>query len=88
MSHQRHAQHLFCDLGGFGRIARDLDTAAFSPAARVNLRFHHYASADFLGSGCGFFSGKRNLPAWHGDLVLGQDCLGLILMDFHGECLC
>ena len=85
MSHQRHAQHLFCDLGGFGRIARDLDTAAFSPAARVNLRFHHHAAAQRFGCRLSFRRRCSHMSARHRYIEFGQDSLGLVFVNFHGS---
>jgi hypothetical protein len=88
MGDQRHAQNFFgkfCRLGG---IARDLDAAAFAAPAGVNLCLHDHAPADLLRRRRGFIGRERDLAARNGDLVLGQDRLGLILMNFHGVCLC
>ena len=40
----------------------------------------------FFRSRLGFGDGKRHLPARHGDIVFGQNRLGLILVNFHLEC--
>ena len=46
MGHQRHAQDLLRDLGGFLGILGDFDAAALAASAGVNLRLDHHAAAD------------------------------------------
>ena len=86
--HQLHAQHLARDLGGFGGVLGDLDAAALAAAAGVDLRLHHHAAADLLGRGLGLVHGERHLAARHRNVVLAQNGLGLILVNFHGNLLC
>ncbi len=80
---ERHAEDLLGDDGGLGGILRDFDAATLAASAGVNLRFDDHAAADVLRGRLGFGDGERHLPARHGDIVFGQDGLGLILVDFH-----
>ena len=73
MRDQGHAEDLPRDGGGFRGVLRHFHAAAFAAAARVNLRFHHDAAAEFLRSRFGFGDGIRHLPAGHGDIVFGQN---------------
>ena len=82
--HQPHAQHLFRDLDGFGCVLGNLDAAAFSAPAGMNLRFDDDAAADFLRRRFRLIHRKRHFAPRHRDSVLGQDRLGLILVNFHG----
>ncbi len=61
----------------------DFDSAAFSAAARVNLGFDHNAAAKFLSRGFSFADRVRNFAARHGNIILRQDRLRLILVNFH-----
>ena len=83
--HQLHAQHLARDLRGFRRILRDLDAAALAASAGVDLRLHHHAAADILGRRLGLVRRERHFAARHRNVVLAQDGLGLILVNFHGN---
>ena len=82
---QRHAENLLRDLNRFGRILGDLDAAAFAASAGVDLRLHDDAAADFLRCGFRLFDGVCHFASWHRDAVLGQDRLGLIFVNFHGQ---
>src|SRR5690242_10815903 len=84
MRDERHAEYFFGKFCRFGCIARDFDAAAFAAPAGVNLRLHDHASTDLLGSRRRFIGGERDLATRNRDVVLGQDRLGLILMNFHG----
>ena len=77
-------EHLLGDFRGLGGILGNLHSAAFAAAAGMNLRFHHHASADLLRGALHLVDGERNLAPRHRDIVLGQDRLGLILVNFHG----
>ena len=73
---------------GFVGVLGDLDAAAFAAAAGVDLRLDHHAAAERFGRRFRFFRRERHLAARHRDVVLGQDGLGLILVNFHGMRLC
>jgi len=83
MRDQRHAEDLLGDGRDVIESLRDFDTATFAAAAGVNLRLDYDAAADFLRRSLRFSDGKRHFPARHGDMVFGQNGLGLILVDFH-----
>ena len=84
MRYEAHAEDLFGDARGILGVLRHLDAAAFAASAGVNLRLHDYAPADLLRRSRSFFHRERDLSARNRDVVLGQDRLGLILMNFHG----
>ena len=84
MRDQPHAQHLFRDLDGFRRVLGHLDAAAFAAPAGMNLRFDDHAAADFFRRRFRLIHRERNFAPRHRDFVLGQDRLGLILVNFHG----
>ena len=67
------------------RVLRDLHAAAFAASAGMDLRLHHHAAADILGRHLGFVRRERHLAARHRNVVLAQDSLGLILVNFHGN---
>ena len=81
---QGHAEDFARQFQGFPGIAGDLDSAAFAAAAGVDLRLDHHAAAQPLGRGLRLLDGECHFAARHRDVVLGQDILGLILVDFHG----
>ncbi len=62
----------------------DFDAAALAAPAGVNLRFDDHAAADLLGRRFRLIHRERNFAPRHRDSVLGQDRLGLILVNFHG----
>ena len=76
------------DFDGFRGILGDLDAAALAASAGVNLRFHDDAAAELLGRRFGLFDGERDFAARHRNVVLGQNGLCLILVNFHGNLLC
>ena len=86
---QPHAQHLARDFGGFGGILGHFDSAALAASAGVDLRLHHHAAANAPGGRFGLFHRVRYLAARHRNVVLAQNGLGLILVNFHwSNCLC
>ena len=86
---QRHAEDLARRCPRLrSAFLRDFDAAAFAASAGVNLRFHDDAAAEFLRRRFGFVDGERHFAARHGDVVFGQNGLGLILVNFHGLCTC
>ena len=84
MRDQRHAHDSAGEFERLGGIFRDLHAAALAAAAGVNLRLHHHAAAERFGGRLRLFHGVRHLAARHRDVVLGQDGLCLILVNFHG----
>src|ERR1700722_6982007 len=87
MRHQRHPQDRARDLGGLDRVLRAFHAAALAASARVDLRFYYDAPADTLRRRLSLLHIERHLAARHRDVILGQDGLGLILMNFHGNLL-
>ena len=87
MGHQIHAQHLGGQLSGFvGRLG-NLDAAALAAASGVNLRLDDNAGCAVVEQ-CpsrieSVFAVLNHLPARHGNAVLGQDGLSLVLVNFH-----
>ena len=82
--HQPHAQDLFRDFHRFRCVLRYLDAAAFAAPAGMNLRFDDHAAADLFRRRFRLIHRERNFAPRHRDSVLGQDRLGLILVNFHG----
>jgi hypothetical protein len=83
VGHQGHADDLLRILSCLIRSLGQLDAAAFSPASRVNLGLDDDGRSEFLGDCLCFGWDIRNLPLGNGHSVLGQDGLGLILVDVH-----
>ncbi len=81
--HQRHPQHFFSDGSGLGGILRDLDASAFAASARMDLRLHHHAAADFFCRSLSFIHRAGNVASGHGYSVPRQESLGLIFVNFH-----
>ncbi len=85
--HQRHAEHLARQLGCRFRRLGDLHAAALAAPAGMNLRFHHHSGCAFAEQltrrRVGFFPALDHAPARHGHAVLRQDCLALVLVNFH-----
>jgi hypothetical protein len=70
----------------FGRLGvlHHLDAAALAAAASMDLRFDDdHAAAEALGDLAGFLRGECHFPARHGHAVMREDCLALILVNFH-----
>src|SRR5207237_3048302 len=65
----------------------NLHAAAFAAAARMDLGLHHHAAADFFRRRFRLGDIESHLAARHGNVVFGQDSLGLILVNFHGYLL-
>src|ERR1700686_1064848 len=84
MGNESHAQHFVRDSGRFGGVLRHFYAAALPPSPSVYLRLPPPAAADLLGRRFGLFYRERHFAARHRDVVLGQEGLGLILMNFHG----
>ncbi len=82
---QPHAEHVAGELGGFGGILGDLDSAALAAAAGVDLGLDHHAAADLLGRPVRLLDRGGDLATGHRNVEPGQNGLGLILVDFHGN---
>ena len=84
---QRHAQHLLGQFNGLFRRLGDLHAAALAAASGVNLRLHHDSGCAFVeqvaGRRIGFLGALDHLSARHGHSILRQDCLALVLVNFH-----
>src|SRR4051812_30727182 len=86
MRDERHPDHLLCERLGFVGRLRQLDAAALSAAARVDLRLDdNDASAETTSDLAGFRGIERNLAARHRHTVTREDRFGLIFVDFHGS---
>src|ERR1051326_4552685 len=84
MRHQGHPKHAF----GFALYvidgAHDLDAAALTAPAGVNLRFHDPPrSAQLFGRGNGFVDSKGGFALWGRRPKGAQDLFGLVFLDIH-----
>jgi hypothetical protein len=68
-----------CGVGG------DLDPARLAAAPDQHLGLDGAGIADALGRRDGVVDGRRDLAARHGDAVLREQLLALILEEVHGE---
>ena len=87
MRDQLHAEDVLgVQLGVFAGRGH-LHAAAFAAAAGVNLRLDHHAlrafGKQFAGHRRGFFQRVGHFAPGHGNAVLRQDFLCLILVNFH-----
>jgi hypothetical protein len=65
-------------------VKRNLDTAALSPAARVDLRLYNpYQAAQVARSVNSLFDAEDRRTARHRHAETAKDFLALILVDFH-----
>ena len=60
-------------------VLGDLDPAGLAAPADPHLRLDHAGIADPLGGGDRLVDGRGDLAARHGDAVLGEQLLALIL---------
>ena len=66
--------------GEFGELA-------LAASAGVDLRLHHVERpGQLLRRRDGFGHGHRRISGRHGDPVLGEQFLGLVFVNVHGEC--
>src|SRR5262249_129940 len=80
---QLHADHFFCELGGFVRIFGELDAAALASPARVDLRLDHHPPAQLLGRLPRVVGGVDADAARNRPSVPAKNVFGLVLVDFH-----
>ena len=73
-----------CSRASLG-VGGDLDPARLAAAADQDLGLDRAGVADPLGGGDGLLDGGRDLAARHGDAVLGEQLLALILEEVHGR---
>ncbi len=84
MRHQILAQHVTGACGGFVRGFDDLDAAALTPAAGVNLRFDYTdAAAEILGGLLRLCRRRGNDAARHDYAETFEDFLGLKFVNIH-----
>ena len=84
MGDERHTDHLLRDRFGFVGRPGELDAAALSAAAGVDLRLDdHDVSAEAPGDFTGFGSVEGNFTARDRHTVPRKDGFGLILVNFH-----
>ena len=85
---QRHAENLPGQLAGFLGGLGNLDAAALAAASGVNLRFDDRATGtarqQLLGNRLRLFRRRSHFSLRHGDAILPQNRLALILVNFHG----
>ena len=82
---QGHAQHVVGELAHLLDRAGELDAAALAAAAGMDLRLDHPdRPAQRPGGLLGLLGRVGDLPAQHGDAVLLEQRLGLVLVDVHG----
>ena len=70
--------------GRFVGIMGQLDATALAAPAGVNLRFDDHRTAERFGGRFRLFHRVRHVAAGHRNVILGQDGLCLILVNFHG----
>ena len=77
-------------LGQFDGLFRrlgDLHAAAFAAPSGVDLRLDHHSGCafveEFARRRIGFLGALDHVPARHSHSVLRQDCLALVLVNFH-----
>ena len=78
-----HPDDLIGELGGLVGVVGQLDAAAFAAPARVDLRFDNDAATELLSSLAGFVGSEGDFASGNGDVVLAQNALCLILVNFH-----
>ena len=84
MGDEGHADHVARERAGLFVGPGQLDAAALSAAARVDLRLDdHDAAAQTAGDVAGFGGVERDLAARHGHAVARENGFGLVLVDFH-----
>src|ERR1019366_7027498 len=81
---QCHAHDPARQFHGLDGVLRHLDAAALAAPAGVDLRLHHHAPAQRPGGRFRLFDRVRHLASRHRDIILGQNGLCLILVNFHG----
>jgi hypothetical protein len=80
--HPQNAVGVFIE---FFRRPGNLDAAAQTASAGVDLCFHHHrVCAQFSGSRLGLFDGKGDGTVGNGNAVLAEKFFGLVFMNFHG----
>lgn len=84
MRNELHAKHILGYGGGFFSRFGHLNASAFAAATGVNLRFHDDTPAQLFGCRVDFRHCERDLSPRHRNLILGEDCLALVFMNFHG----
>ena len=78
-----HAEDRVGVVAGLLGVGGDLDPARLAAAADQHLGLDRAGIADPLGGGHGLLDGRRDLAARHGDAVLGEQLLALILEEVH-----
>ncbi len=79
-----HADHGARELLRILRGSRELDAAALTPSARMNLGFHDDdPGAEPFGDGDNVRGGEGDLAARHGHAVARKNRFRLVLVDFH-----
>ncbi len=89
MRDQRHAQHLGSQLTGLLNRLGDFDASTFAATSGVNLCLDDDPAGSrieqILGRGFRRIAAFRHLAARNRNTILLQDCLALILMNFHND---
>ena len=83
MRDQRHPEDLVRQRGRFFRVFGEFDATTLAAPSGVNLSLDDDTATQFFRASSGFIGGEANLSARNRNVVLAQDLLRLILVNFH-----
>ncbi len=85
MSDELHTDDVSGGLTGFVRGIGELDAAALTAAAGVDLGLDGDGDGEVGGDGRGIVGRGGDAAAGDGDAVSGEELLGLVFVDLHGS---